>query len=331
MWSLFWPTFTALLFQYTVTLVSVAFCSHLGVDDLGSVGLGNSIIIITGIAVISGIAGAGDTLGAQAYGANKYEKVSIILHKGAVILGLCCFPVWAIWVNIDSLLILIKQPKEVAHGAWLFLMVFSPGVIAMAFFRLVRSYVQVQGIVKPVAFTCFCTFLLNVLANYILIYPLNLGLVGTAIAAAMTYYFMLLILCLYIYFSKAYTLTWVKPSRACLEDWDRYIHLGLSGMAGELLLFSGNEIAIFLMGIVGKSELGAQTVLFQIRTVLAMVSIGIGIILCIMTGRELGAGNPARAKQVGKLGLLISMVLNCFICIVLFISKDSIGLLFTKG
>ena len=310
-------------------MISIAFCGHLGASELGSAGLANSVITVTGIAIINGFAGASDTLGGQAYGARNYYRVGTILQKGILILILLCFPVWAAWANMDKLIVLAQQPEEVATGAWHYLLLFSPGVLGMVSYRLLRSFLQAQSIVKPSALTSFVCWLLNILLNYILVIVCDLGLTGAALASMITYLSFPAVLTSYIIISKTYTKTWML-SKECLYQWGTYVRLGLSGMAGELLLFTGNEIALFLMGLVGKPELAAQAVLFQVRSVLSMFSVGVLVSLCILVSNELGAGSPKRAKQTAELGFLMGLSMNLVITIILLSCRNVIGQVFSS-
>lgn len=53
----------------------------------------------------------------KSFGGKNLKRVGIILQRGILILLLCCFPCWAIFINTENLLLLLRQDPEVARSA----------------------------------------------------------------------------------------------------------------------------------------------------------------------------------------------------------------------
>lgn len=53
----------------------------------------------------------------QSFGGRNLKRVGVILQRGVLILLLCCLPCWAIFINTESLLRLLKQDPEVSRSA----------------------------------------------------------------------------------------------------------------------------------------------------------------------------------------------------------------------
>lgn len=70
----------------------------------------------------------------------------------------------------------------------------------------------------------------NILAHYICIYPLNMGVRGAAIALIITFASLVILSILYIRFSSTYKDTWHPITRACLQERGAYLKLGLTGV-----------------------------------------------------------------------------------------------------
>lgn len=52
----------------------------------------------------------------QTYGGKNLKQVGTILQRGILILLLCCFPCWALFINTERILLLIQQDPEVSRS-----------------------------------------------------------------------------------------------------------------------------------------------------------------------------------------------------------------------
>lgn len=55
-------------------------------------------------------------LALQTYGSKNLLRVGVILQRATLILLLCCFPCCAVLINIEQLLLLIRQDPEVSRS-----------------------------------------------------------------------------------------------------------------------------------------------------------------------------------------------------------------------
>ena len=51
----------------------------------------------------------------QAYGFKNYKRVGIVFQRGILILGIAMCPIWALWLNAESILLLVQQTPCVAR------------------------------------------------------------------------------------------------------------------------------------------------------------------------------------------------------------------------
>uniref|UniRef100_A0A667ID34 Solute carrier family 47 member 2 n=1 Tax=Lynx canadensis TaxID=61383 RepID=A0A667ID34_LYNCA len=124
--------FLAQLMIFLISVVSSIFCGHLGKVELDAVTLAVSVVNVIGISVGTDLASACDRLMSQSF-------------RGILILMLCCFPCWAIFINTDRILLLLKQEPEVSRIAQIYVMIFIRALPAAFLFQLQTRYLQSQA------------------------------------------------------------------------------------------------------------------------------------------------------------------------------------------
>ncbi|XP_071981368.1 multidrug and toxin extrusion protein 1-like [Engystomops pustulosus] len=321
------PAFLSQLMLFMISVVSSIFCGHLGKVELNAVSLAIAVVNITGIAVGAGLAGACDTLMSQIYGGKNLKMVGTVLQRGVLILLLFCFPCWALFVNTEPILLLFRQDPEVSRLTQLYVSIFIPALPASFLHQLQAKYLQNQGIIFPQVLTGFTANLFNALINYIFLYILGLGVMGSAWANTLSQYVQAVLLFLYIVWKKLYVDTWAGWSIACFEDWGSFIRLAIPSMLMEWWVF---EIGIILSGILGAEDLGAQTIIYQMMTIVFLVPLGFSIAASVRVGHALGAGDIIQAKKSMVVALLMTETCALVSSILLVSLKNVIGYVFTS-
>uniref|UniRef100_A0A3Q3X1G6 Uncharacterized protein n=1 Tax=Mola mola TaxID=94237 RepID=A0A3Q3X1G6_MOLML len=277
----FSPQIIATFMSFAVGFVSTVFCGHLGRVELASVSLAISN-----------------------YGSRNFMQIGVLLQRAALILILACFPCWAILINTELILLAVGQEPEVARLAQMYVKIFMPALPV----SISKTYMTL-GIIWPEVFTGFVVNLLNALLNYIFLYPLNLGVAGSAIANTLSQFCMAGILFAYIVCNGLHKATWAGWSKECLQDWDSYIHLAIPSMIMMCVEWWTYEIGGFLAGLINEVELGAQSVIYQMANIAYIFPIGISIAGNVRVGNALGARETEQAKLSAKVSMLFSVSL----------------------
>ncbi|XP_074507042.1 multidrug and toxin extrusion protein 1-like [Sebastes fasciatus] len=287
------------------------------------------VINVTGISVGSGLASAFDILISQTYGSGNLKRVGVILQRGVLILLLACFPCWAILINTEPMLLAVKQNPEVARLAQLYVNIFMPALPAAFMYQLQGRYLQNQGIIWPQVITGAIGNVLNVIVNYILLYVLDLGVVGSAAANAISQSASALILYIYIYWKGLHKATWSGWSLDCLQEWGLFTHLAIPSMLMLCLEWWSFELGGLLAGLISEVELGAQSIVYQMANIVFMVPMGFTVAASVQVGNALGAGNIEQAVASGKVAVICAFAISCIVGLVLGSSKNMIGYIFT--
>uniref|UniRef100_A0A671WRZ0 Multidrug and toxin extrusion protein n=1 Tax=Sparus aurata TaxID=8175 RepID=A0A671WRZ0_SPAAU len=293
------PLLLSRILNFLLPFVISIFCGHIGNAELAGYALASAIINTTTTAAGYGLAMACDTLISQTFGSKNMKRVGVILQRSLLILLLFCLPCWAILINSYNLLLLLHQKDEV-------------------------------GIILPQMYTAAAANLFNLAANYVLIFSLDLGVTGSALANSLSQIAICLLLYGYIRWKKLHRRTWGGWSIDCLQDWDSYMKLAFPSAVMTCLEWWIWEIGGFLAGILGEVDLAAQHVMDEVGTIIYMFPLGIHAATCVRVGNALGAGNTNRAIVTCKVALVLSGALAVVQGIVIGSSKSIIGYIFTS-
>ncbi|CAG08941.1 unnamed protein product, partial [Tetraodon nigroviridis] len=168
------------------------------------------------------------------------------MQRAVLILLLACFPCWAILINTEDILLAVGQEAEVARLAQVYVKIFMPALPARFMYALEIKHMQNQGIIWPEVITGIFVNLLNALLNYIFLYPLNMGVAGSAVANTLSQFSLMGILYCYIVWTGLYKATWTGWSKECLQDWGPYISLAIPSMVMICIEWWTYEIGSFL-------------------------------------------------------------------------------------
>ncbi|XP_046530154.1 multidrug and toxin extrusion protein 2 isoform X2 [Equus quagga] len=311
------PLFLFQVLTFMIYIVSSVFCGHLGKVELASVTLSVAFINVCGVSIGSGLSMACDTLMSQSFGSPNKKHVGVILQRGVLVLLLCCFPCWALFLNTQQILLLFRQDPDVSRLTHEYVLIFVPALPASFLYGLLAKYLQNQGIIWPQVLSGVVGNCINCLANYVLVSLLSLGVRGSAYANTISQFVQTIFLFLYIVQKKLHLETWAGWSSRCLQDWGPFLSLAVPSMLMICLEWWAYEIGSFLMGLLSVLDLSAQAVIYEVATVIYMIPMGLSMAVCVRVGTALGAADTVQAKRsaisVGAwlvVGILLSVVKN---------------------
>jgi MATE family multidrug resistance protein len=227
-----WPVTCASLLNYALNVCTQVALGHLSAEELAGGSLGVTIYNITGLSVFMGLLSAQDTLSSQAFGAENFPRVGVILQRAVLILSMFCIPVAAVWCFIDRLLVLIGQPPDAAHLAGRYLRISIASIPAVILYECLKRFLQSQRVMHPMLWCSIVTAGLHPLWLWVLMYRLGLGFDGAPLANIISVYTNFVLLLLIACIGRPFFATsWPGPSREALTGWKEFLKLGIPGAA----------------------------------------------------------------------------------------------------
>jgi MATE family multidrug resistance protein len=329
------PVIAAEVGWISMGLVDTLMVGRLGPAAIGAVGTG-SILYMAVMVVGFGTLYSLDTFVSQSFGAGRIDECHRWLFAGvqvaavlAIVLGgLSILLVWqlpAFGLHPDVLVLIRPYLTQLLWS--------TPPLLAYAVFR---RYLQAMHIVRPVMYALVVANLVNLGANWVLIYghlgfP-ALGVVGSAWSTVLARVALAVFLFVVI----------VRRERAHpsgLHDvpfvWDgprnwRIVRLGVPA-AGQIVL----EVGVFaaasaLAGRIAPAALAAHQIVLNIVSFIFMAPLGFSSAAAVRVGHAVGRGDPAGARRSGWTALALTTALMCVSATVLAVAPWWLMRLFTS-
>ena len=237
-----------------------------------------------------------------------------------------------IFINIEKM----GQPEELLPLIKPYFFIYGLSIIPILVYTTFRQFVE--AVLQPA--TSMWIFLigniLNIIGNYILIYGKfgfpELGLLGAGLSTLVSRCLMVVFFVVVIAKSskyKEYRLGFFE-SRVSKEKLRNLFLLGM-----PIGLQQGFEVAAFsataiMVGWLGFMELAAHQVAITVSAVCYMLYLGLGNAVAIRVSYHRGMNDAESIKKTTYAGVVLSLILSCFVSFILFIGTEQITLFFTE-
>ncbi|KNA09417.1 hypothetical protein SOVF_153750, partial [Spinacia oleracea] len=226
-----------------------------------------------------------------------------------------------------DILIFCHQDHEIAEGAGTFNQWMIPSLFAYGLLQCLTRFFQTQNIVLPMMLTSGVTAVLHVLVCWVLIFKLELGIKGAALANNVSYWINFFLLAIYVKFSPAWMTTWTGFSKEAFHDLWNFLKLAVPSALMICLEYWSFEMVVLLAGLLEKPKLETSVLSISLNTcwMVYMVSVGLGSALSTRVSNELGAGRPRAARLALFVMVIISVIVG------LVVATTTISVRYTWG
>ncbi|XP_022139785.1 protein DETOXIFICATION 19-like [Momordica charantia] len=313
------PMILTNVFLYLITLVSVMFAGHLGELELAGATLANAWAAGTGLAFMTGLSGALETLCGQGFGAKVYRMLGIYLQASCIISFFFSILISILWFFTEPILVFVHQDHEISKMAAVYLKFLIPGIFAYGFLQNIIRFLQMQSVVMPLIFFSAIPLAIHIGTAYALVHKTALDFKGAPLAASVSLWIAVMILAIYVLKAKKFEHTWEGFSLDTFSYIFRSLKLALPSAAMVCLEYWAFEILIFLAGLTpdSKTTTSLMAMCVSTETIAYMIIYGLSAAASIRVSNELGAGNPWRAKHAMFVSLKLSIFLGITVVLTL--------------
>lgn len=318
------PIMGSSLLQFTYNLIDMLFVGHLGswaATSVGSssfyIGLGHSLAALIMIGTSIKVS--------HSVGKNNSEEMQDYINSGMQ-LSLTVGVIYALILIVfgkNFIAFLNLNDSTIAQEAYKYL-AWSAPMLIFAFFNTLFSRIFASlGNTKKALKINAIGIALNIVLDYILIYPMKLGVSGAAIATLIANIVM------FICYIKAgngiFKLSFKKVETSKMLEITK---LG-APIAFQRVLFT--MINIFLARLIssfGDEAIGAQKIALQIESVTYMVTGGLNGAVASFTGQNFGAKKHDRLHKGYIIALGIGVVYAAISTAIFWIFPENLARLF---
>lgn len=289
-------------------MVDTAMVGRVTETQLAAVTLGN--LYFFSVAVFGmGLLLALDPLVSQAYGAGDHGDIRAAVQRGLVLSVVLALATSALLAAADPVLRLLGQPDEVVPIAAGYCRALTWGMWPFYGFVVFRQVLQALGRVAPIVWTIVLANLLNVFANWVLVFgnlgAPALGAVGSGWATTVSRWFMCVCVLMLAFRVIAPYLGGVRREILKIVPLWRVARLGVPIGMHLFLEFGAFGATGIAMGWLGTEALAGHQIALNLAAFAFMIPLGISQAAAVLVGRSVGEGRPDRARRCAGGAVLV--------------------------
>lgn len=312
--KLSWPVVAEQSMATLTNIIDLMMVGRLGAAAIAAVGLSIHPLLLAqalGAAVSIGTT----ALVARFTGAKEADKGGETLQQSLLVSFLFSVIILSIYYLFagELMTFLGAEPAVVLLGSS-YLRLVIPGLLFMFISFIISAALRGAGDTRTPMKVNLAVNLLNVLANYTLIFgnfgAPALGLNGAAIATSLARIVGALMLIFYVFSPKSMVrLRWKGFFRADLMMIRRILKIGVPATLEQLVVRIAQILLVRVIAGLGTVAYAAHQLALNAESISYMPGFGIAVAATTLVGQNLGANRPERAEQSAyqswKLGTMI--------------------------
>ncbi|XP_061361313.1 protein DETOXIFICATION 35-like isoform X1 [Gastrolobium bilobum] len=330
-WKIAFPIIFNILCQYGVNSITSIFVGHLGDIELSAVSLINSVIGTFAFGFMLGMGSATETLCGQAFGAGQLNLLGVYMQRSWVILFVSSVLLLPIYIFAAPILKLLGQQNDIADLAGSFSLLVIPQFLSLCLNFPTQKFLQAQSKVIVIAWIGFVALIVHIGLLWLLIYVLDLGLTGAALAFDITSWGITVAQLVYVvgWCKDGWNgLTWLA-----FKDIWAFVRLSLASAVMLCLEIWYMMSLILLAGHLDNAVIAVDSIsiCMNYNGWEGMIFIGVNAAISVRVSNELGLRHPRAAKYSVYVTVFQSLLIGIFFMAVILVTKDYYAIIFTSS
>ncbi len=333
-WQLGLPMIISMVLQALYNVIDSAFVANMeGSGAIANEALTYAFPIqILMIAIGVGTGVGINALLSKSLGEKNKKKVNIIAGNG-IFISLIIFIFFLIFGLFLSkwFISLFTSDKEVIQMGTSYLAICCSLSFGSIGFTIYERFLQATGNTLLSTIAQISGAVINIVFDYIFIYPLNMGVEGAALATVLGQFVSLIIAMLFHYLKNkeiSGNLKYLKPNWSIIKE---IYKIGLSAalMQGLLSVMMAGMNAILGLANVNTTILvGAFGIYYKIQQIALFSCFGLSNTIITVLSFNYGLGNKERSKESIKYGVIDTLIVSLVITILFEIIARPLAKLF---
>lgn len=296
-------------------IVDALWVVGLGPDAVAALGFNTPLfLILTGVGV--GIGAGANSLISRYIGAKDHDSANnAAIHSVFISIIITVITTVLLLIFLKPMLILLGAENvldyAVSYGMWV-----SIGAFATLMANIFAGIFRAEGAIKRATYPLMAAAVLNMLLDPVLIYTLNFGVAGAAIATQGAQALALIVMAYWMFIKKdTYFDFSLKKYYRKLQIYKDILAVGLPASVEQVLIavltFVSNWVVVV---IAGTDAVACYTIAWRVVALLMVPAISIGVASVTVTGVNFGAKNFTNLK----IGQRYALKLGCIIMFSIF-------------
>ncbi|PWA69629.1 hypothetical protein CTI12_AA297530 [Artemisia annua] len=314
---------------FSKSCISAYVLGHVGKSELAGGALSIAFVNVTGFSLISGLAMGMDGITSQAFGARNFSLMARTLHQTILILLAAFIPICIMWLNAEPILVFLGQDRKVASLAGTYTYYTIPTLLLQCFFLPTKVYLRAKKVTKPFLIGAPLAIVFHIVANGVLFW-LDFGLEGVALAVAVTDFVYLFTLLVYLYTTGDISINSFDFIE-CFTELRSILSLAIASCLSVCLEWWFYELMIFFSGLLPhdkEAAISAMNILLQATSFIYVFPSSISMGVSARVGHELGADMPEQAKYASYVAVSCAVVTSLIALALAFVTRDLWGWVF---
>ncbi|SDR83878.1 MATE family efflux transporter [Pseudomonas oryzae] len=328
------PIIVAQLANTAMGFVDTLMAGRVSARDLAAVALGNSVWIPV-LLLMNGILLATTAKVARKVGAGSYALIGPLVRQ-ALWLGLAIGLIaMVLLLSAKPVLQMMRVEQSLGEVAMGYLRAVALGFPALALYQVLRGFSDGLGSTRPSMVIGLLGLLLNIPANYVLIYGKfglpALGGVGCGWATALVMWFMFGAMLLWVHWAPLYRSSRLFE-RLEAPRWPVIRDLLAVGLPIGVAIFA--EASIFsvialLIGSLGASVVAGHQIALNFSSMVFMIPYSLAMAATVRVGQALGRGAPRDARFSAGVAMASALAYACCSASLILLLRTDIARLYT--